>query len=122
MCIRDSFERADKQAPINETLSLLSFKTDEQVLIHRPYNEADGPNPKLISPWRGPYTVRGQLSPVIYRVTKDGNPAEITVHLGRMKKYVVPQSSPVPDLDALDDYSQGPLSPCPILKAPCQKL
>ena len=40
---------------------------------------------------------------IIYRVTKDGNPAEITVHLGRMKKYVVPLSSPVPDLDALDD-------------------
>ena len=75
----DCFERADKQAPINETLSLLSFKTDEQVLIHRPYNEADGPNPKLISPWRGPYTVRAQMSPIIYRVTKDGNPAEITL-------------------------------------------
>ena len=43
------------------------------------------------------------MSPVIYRVTKDGNPAEITVHLGRMKKYVVPLSSPFPDLDALDD-------------------
>ena len=25
------------------------------------------------------------MSPVIYRVTKDGNPSEITVHLGRMK-------------------------------------
>ena len=70
----DCFERADKQAPINETLSLLSFKTDEQVLIHRPYNEADGPNPKLISPWRGPYTVRAQMSPVIYRVTKRWQP------------------------------------------------
>ena len=94
----DCFERADKQAPINETLSLLSFKTDEQVLIHRPYNEADGPNPKLISPWRGPYTVRAQMSPIIYRVTKDGNPAEITVHLGRMKKIrclsVVPHPRP----------------------------
>ena len=79
------------------------LKTGEQVLIHRPYNEADGPNPKLISPWRGPYTVRAQMSPIIYRVTKDGNPVEITVHfLGRMKN-VVSRSSPVPDLDALND-------------------
>ena len=101
---RNLRERADKQAVVNETLSFPSFETGEQILIHRPYNEDDGPNPKLISPWRGPYTERAQLSPVIYRVTKDGNPAEITVHLGRMKKYVVPQSSPVPDLDALDDF------------------
>ena len=70
---------------VNETLSFPSFKPGEQVLIHRPCNEADGPNPKLISPWRGPHTVRAQMSPVIDRVTKDGNPAEITVHLDRMK-------------------------------------
>ena len=71
---RNLKERADKQAVVNETLSFPSFKTGEQVLIHRPYNEADGPNPKLISPWRGPYTVRAQMSFVIYRVSKDGNP------------------------------------------------
>ena len=83
---RNLSERADKQAVVNETLSFPSFETGEQVLIRRTYNEADGPNPKLISPWRGPYTVRAQMSPVINRVTKDGNPAEITLHLGRMKK------------------------------------
>ena len=64
-------ERADKQAVVNETLSFSTFKTGDKVLIHRPYNEADGPNPKLINPWRGPYTVRSQLSPVIYRFTKN---------------------------------------------------
>ena len=119
---RNLIERADKQAVVNETLSFPSFKTGEQVLIHRPYNETDGPNPKLISPWRGPYTARAQKSPVIYRVTKDSNTAEITVHLGRIKKYVVPPSSPVPDLDALDDIFLGTTLPCPILKAPSQKL
>ena len=100
---RNLKERADKQAVANETLSFPSFKPGEQILIHRPYTEADGPNPKLIGPWRGPYTVRAQTSLVIYRVTKDGNAAGITVHLGRMKKYYVPLSSPAPDLDALDD-------------------
>ena len=85
------------------------------------YNEADGPNPKLISPWRGPYTVRAQLSPVIYRVTKDGNPAEITVHLGRMKKYVVPRSPPVPDVDALDDLFLGTTLSVPDLEGSLSK-
>ena len=81
---RNLRERADKQAVVNETPSFPSFKTGEQVLIHRTYNEADGPNPKLISPWRGQYNVRAQMSPIIYRVAKDGNPVEITVHLGRL--------------------------------------
>ena len=88
----------------------------------RPYNEADGPNPKLISPWRAPYTVRAQLSPVIYRVTKDGNPAEITVHLGRMKKYVVPRSSPIPDLDALDGLFLETTLPVPDLEGSFSKV
>ena len=91
-------------------MSFLSFKGGEPSITHHPYNEADGPNPKLISPWRGPYTVRAQMSSVIYRVNEDGNHAEITVHLDRMKKYVVPRSSPVPDLDALADLFLGTTS------------
>ena len=62
------------------------------------------------------------MSPVIYRVTKDGNPAEIAVHLGRMKKYVVPQSSPVPDLDALDDLFLGTALPVPDLEGSLSKV
>ena len=56
------------------------------------------------------------MSPVIYRVTKDGNSTENTVHVGRMKKYVVPLSSPVPDLDALDDLFLGTTLPMPHLE------
>ena len=84
---RNLKERADKQAVANETLSFPSFKPRGQVLIRRPYTEAYGLNPKLISPWRGSYTVRAQTSAVTYRVTKDGNPAEIAAHLGRVKTY-----------------------------------
>ena len=62
------------------------------------------------------------MSPVIYRVTKDGNPAEITVHLGRMKKYVVPRSFPVPDLDALDDLFLGTTLPVPDLEGSLLKV
>ena len=121
---RNLKERADKQAVANETLSFPSFKPGEQVLIHRPYSytEADGPNPKLISPWRGPYTVRAQTSPVIYHVTKDGNTAEITVQFGRMKKYFVPLSSPAPNLDALDDLFLGTALPVPDLEGSLSKV
>ena len=62
------------------------------------------------------------MSPVIYRVTKDGNPSEITVHLGRMKKYFVPLSSPVPDLDALDDLFLGTTLPVPDLEGSLSKV
>ena len=87
----------------------------DQVLLHRPHHETDSPNPKLASPWRGPYTIRAQLSPVIYRVSKPNEPAEITVHLGRMKPFVKPKSSPVPDFEVLDDMFLGTTLPDPHL-------
>ena len=62
------------------------------------------------------------MSPVIYLVNKDGNPTKITVHLGRMKKYVVPWSSPVPHLDALEDLFFGTILPVPDLESSCRKL
>ena len=111
MARRNLKERADKQATKNEKLSFPVFKPGDQVLIHRPYHYSDGPNPKLHSPWHGPYTVRTKLPQVIYRVTKEGATTEITVHLGRMKKYNVPVSSPVPDLDAVDDMLLGTTLP-----------
>ena len=62
------------------------------------------------------------MSPVMYCVTKDGNPAENTVRLGRMKKNVVPLSSPVPDLDALDDLFLGTTLPVPDLEGFLSKV
>ena len=76
------------------------------VLLHRPYDDTDGPNPKLVSPWHGPYTVRAKLSPVIYRVSKPNEPTELSVHLGRMK---------LPDFEALDDMFLGTTLPVPHL-------
>ena len=62
------------------------------------------------------------MSPVISRVTKDGNPAEITVHLGRKKKPVVSLLSPVPDFDALDDLFLGTTLPVPDLEGSLSKV
>lgn len=57
--------------------------------MHRPHTVADGPNPTLISPWHGPFAIRAKVSSVIYRVCRDGELSETSVHLGRMKKYVL---------------------------------
>ena len=119
---RNLQERADKQATKNETLSFPTFKPGDQVLIHRPYHDSDGPNPKLYSPWHGPYSVRTKLSPVIYRVTKQGATTETTVHLGRMKKYNSPVTHPDPDLDALDDMFLGTTLPVPDLTGSMTKV
>ena len=64
-------ERTDEQIESSEKLSIPQYQPGHQVLVvHRPYTVADEPNPKLISPWRGPFAVRSQLSPVIYRVAR----------------------------------------------------
>ena len=94
----------------------------DKVLLHRPYHETDGPNPKLVSPWHGPYTVRPQLSPVVYGVSKPNEPAEVTVHLGRMKQFVKPKSSPAPDFEALDDMFLGTTLPVPDLDGPMHTI
>ena len=108
---RNLQERADKQAVENKKLSFPSFKVGDKVLLHRPYHETDGPNPRLVSPWHGPYTVRTQLSPVIHRVSKPNEPVEVTIHLGRMKQFVKPKTSPAPDFEALDDMFLGTTLP-----------
>lgn len=119
---RNLKERVSKQASANEKLSFPSFTSGEKVLVHRPYHETDGPNPKLYSPWHGPYVVRSKLSPVTYRVSKPDDQVETTVHLGRMKKYVQPTSSPVPDLEALDELFLGTSLPVPDLDGKAHKV
>ena len=93
---RNLQERVDKQAPTKEKLSFPSFKAIDQVFIHRPYSEANGHNPKLNSPWRGLYTVRAQLSPVIYRTNTDGEPSDVSVHLGGIRNTMSRRHCPPP--------------------------
>ena len=66
---RNLQECANNQADVDTSRPFPSYQPGDQVLVHRPYSEADGPNPKLISPWRGSFVVRSRLSPVIYRVS-----------------------------------------------------
>ena len=110
---RNLQERAEKQVKSNENKAFPSFQPGDQALLHRPCTAADGPNPQLISPWRGPYVVCSRLSPVIYRVSKGGKPEEMSVHLARIKRYYAPSTRSAPDFDALDDIFLGTKIPVP---------
>ena len=79
----------------------------DKVFLHRPYHETDEPHPKLVSPWHGLYIVGAQLSPVIHRVSKPDESAEVMVHLGRIKQVLNPKSSPAPAFEALDEMFLG---------------
>ena len=92
-----------------------SYQPGDQVLVHRPYSEADGHKPKLISPLRGPFVVRSRLSPVIYRVSTGNQPEETSAHLARIKPHHAPSVSSTSDFDSLDDLFLGIKIPFRIL-------
>lgn len=81
------------------------------VLVHCPYPVSYGPDPKLVSPWGDPYCAHPQISPVTYRISKDGELAETTVHLGRIKQCRPPLSPSAPDFSELDDMFLGTILP-----------
>ena len=100
-------------------MSISQYQPGDKLLVHldtpRLYTDADGPNPKLISPWRGPIPARSQLSPVNYRVARDRQLAEASVDIGRIKAYCDDASSSVPDFTALDGLFSGISVPGPDL-------
>ena len=62
-------EQIDKQKANNSKLSPIpEFSPEQKVLVYRPHHSTDGPNPKLIQPWRGPYIICSKLSPVVYQI------------------------------------------------------
>ena len=92
-------ERADHQVDVNASRPFPSYQPGDQVLVHRPYFEADGPSLKLISSWRESFVVRSRLVPVIYRVSKSNQPEETSVHLARIKPYHAPSVTSASDFD-----------------------
>ena len=66
--------------------------------------------PKLQSPWRGPYVVKSQLSPVVYRVRPASRSAEVpdvSVHLAHLKPYHSQSRPPTPDFNLLGEMFLG---------------
>ena len=79
---RNSSERIDKQKANDSKLPLISeFTPGQKVLVYKPHQSTDGPNPKLIQPWRGPYIICSKLSPVVYRIRLQDDTKQVSVHL-----------------------------------------
>ena len=66
---RNSSERIDKQEANNSKLPPIPELTPGQkVMVYKPHHSIDGPNPKLVQPWRGPYIICSKLSPGVCRI------------------------------------------------------
>ena len=105
---RNLSERTQKQAAQNAKLRPIPvYKPGELVLVYRPYQDSDGPNPKLLLPWRGPYVICSQLSPVVYRVRRQNETREVSVHLAHIKRYYARKTPPAPDFDKLAEFFLG---------------
>ena len=72
------------------------------MLVYKPHHSTDGPNPKLIQPWRGPYIICSKLSPVVYRIRHPDETKQVSVHLAHIKSYRPRQSAPAPDFHKLE--------------------
>lgn len=116
---RNLTERTTKQATSNSKLKPIPvFKPGDQVLVYRPYQDSDGPNPKLLLPWRGPYVICSQLSPVVYRVRRPKETREVSVHLAHIKRYFARKTPPAPDFDKLAEFFLGRQIPLPAVDHP----
>ena len=91
------------------------FKPGQKVLVYRPFQDADGPNPKLLPPWRGPYVICSQLSSVVYRVRRTNETREVSAHLARIKRYHPREKAPAPEFDKLSIFFLGKQIPLPAL-------
>jgi hypothetical protein len=84
-------QAADERNNINEQMRVVStYNIGDQVYVYWPprsskQNKISG---KLISPYRGPFTVTHQFNVVSYRVKENGTGKHASVHVSRMKKAV----------------------------------
>ena len=112
---RNLSERIEKQKADNSKLPP-EFTPGQKVLIYKPHHSTDGPNPKLIQPWRGPYIICSKLSPVVYRIRHPDDTKQVSVHLAHIKSYRPRQSAPAPDFHKLEGLFLGKTLPTPALE------
>ena len=109
---RNVSERVDKQIANNPKLPPIpEFTPGQKVLVYKPHQNTDGPNPKLIQSWRGPYIICSILSPVVYQIRLTGDTKQVSVHLAHIKSYRPRQSAPAPDFHKLENLFLGKTLP-----------
>ena len=86
------------------------------MLVYKPHHSTDGPNPKLIQPWRGPYIICFKLSPVVYRIRHPDGTKQVSVHLAHIKSYRPRQSAPAPNFHKLEGLFLEKTLPTPALE------
>ena len=109
---RNLSERVNKQKADNAKLPPIpEFTPGQKVLVYKPHQNTDGPNPKLIQPWRGPYIICSKLSPVVYRIRHPADTKQVYVHFAHVKSYRPRQSAPAPDFHKLEELFLGKTLP-----------
>ena len=105
-------ERIEKQKANNSKLPPIpEFTPGQKVLVYKPHQSTDGPNPKLIQSCRGPHIVCFKLSPVAYRIRRPEDTKQVSVHLAHTKSYRPRQSTPAPDFQKLENIFLGKPTP-----------
>ena len=111
--------RADKQAEHNRKLKPYPvFHPEQEVLVCKPYHDSDGPNPKLLLPWRGPCVICSQLSPVVYRVRLINDTHKVSVHVAHIKPYHQRKTPHAPQFEKFTELFVGQPIPLPALDRP----
>ena len=114
---RNVSERINKQkANISRLPPIPEFTPRKKVLVYKPHQSIDGPNPKLIQPWRGSYIICSKLSPVVYRIQRPEDTKQVSLHLANIKPYSSRQSAPAPDFHNLKELFSGKTLPTPALE------
>ena len=114
---RNLSERIGKQKANNSKLPPIpEFTPGQKVLVYKPHHSTDGPNPKLIQPWRRPYIICSKLLPVVYRIRHPDDTKQVSVHLAHIKSYRPRQSAPASDFHKLEGLFLGKTLPTPALE------
>ena len=102
----------NKQNVANSKLPTVpEFPLNKKVLVYKPHQSTDGPSPKLIRPWRGPYTICSKLSLVVYRVQLPNGTKQVSVQFTHIKSYIPRQSTPAPDFHKVGNILPGKTLP-----------
>jgi hypothetical protein len=105
-------QAAAERNMVNQTFDKApKYNVGDQVYVYWPpkSSKKDGVSGKLMSPYRGPFTVTHQFNAVSYRVKENSTNKHVSVHVSRMKKAVVRDTQLVSDEEERSiDSSDGP--------------
>ena len=66
------------------------FDVGDDVLIFFPRESIQGPNKKWVPQWAGPFRILRRVNETSYIVERDGKARKASVHVNRIKRYIVP--------------------------------